>query len=304
MNAPVPVVVIGGWLGAGKTTLVNHLLRHAGGQRIAVLVNDFGDVGIDADLIEGRLASDVLALAGGCICCAFGADLVGTLQGIATRLPAPDVVLIECSGVAHPRAVARSAALARAVTVEGVVTVLDAEQFAERLADPYVGDTVRAQLAQADLLVANKTDLADPAHLRAALAQAAPGVPVIDAVRGQVAPELVLGVRLVERAAGIPVPAAGTTLASVATRPDAAARYRSELRSWDGPVDLPALMRELSAPDARVLRAKGIVTALDGQRWVVQAVGRRVEAVPAPRGDQGPSGRLVVIRGRDGGGRG
>ena len=98
MVDPLPTVVIGGYLGAGKTTLVNHLLRHADGRRVAVLVNDFGDVNIDADLIEGADAG-VLSLSGGCLCCSFGDDLVGTLLALQRRQPPPDVVLIELSGV-------------------------------------------------------------------------------------------------------------------------------------------------------------------------------------------------------------
>ena len=104
---PLPTVLIGGYLGAGKTTLVNHLLRQADGRRVAVLVNDFGSINIDADLIEGSSAG-VLALSGGCLCCSFGDDLVGTLQALTRREPAPDVCLIELSGVALPAAVLRT----------------------------------------------------------------------------------------------------------------------------------------------------------------------------------------------------
>jgi G3E family GTPase len=117
--APVPLVIVGGYLGAGKTTLVNHLLRHAGGRRIAVLVNDFGSVSIDASLIVGS-ADGVLALAGGCVCCAYGADLIGTLTTAVKREPTPHVVLVECSGVGLPAAVARTAALAPGVAIDGI----------------------------------------------------------------------------------------------------------------------------------------------------------------------------------------
>ena len=87
--SPLPRVLIGGWLGAGKTTLVNQLLRQAAGRRLAVLVNDFGEQGLDADLIEGS-ADEVLELAGGCICCSYGADLLGALRRVAARQPRPD----------------------------------------------------------------------------------------------------------------------------------------------------------------------------------------------------------------------
>ena len=96
MLTALPVVIIGGYLGAGKTTLINHVLRNAGGRRVAVLVNDFGEINIDADLIEGATAG-VLSLSGGCLCCSFGDDLVGTLQALAQGDGRPDVVLIELS---------------------------------------------------------------------------------------------------------------------------------------------------------------------------------------------------------------
>ena len=101
----LPTVLIGGWLGAGKTTLVNQLLRQADGRRLAVLVNDFGELGIDAGLITGA-SDEVLELAGGCVCCSYGADLVGTLRRVAARDPRPDALLIETSGVADPAGLA------------------------------------------------------------------------------------------------------------------------------------------------------------------------------------------------------
>jgi len=203
----VPAVVIGGYLGAGKTTLVNHLLRaeaaRAGGRRIAVLVNDFGEVSIDADLIEGQEGA-VLSLAGGCVCCSFGADLVGTLNTVLARVPPPDVVLVETSGVGLPAAVARTPALVPRLAVRGGVVVADAWQLPAQVADRYVGDTVRQQLQEADLLLLSKLDLL-AAHEAAALQAwlhervrpwAAPWVP---APHGRVAPDVVLGVRLRER---------------------------------------------------------------------------------------------------------
>ena len=146
----LPTVVIGGYLGAGKTTLVNHLLRHAGGRRIAVLVNDFGDIAIDAELIDatsGDASAGVLSLSGGCLCCSFGDDLVGALNGLAQRQPAPDLCLIELSGVALPAAVVRTARLALAVDIVGTLVLADASAIRAQASDRYVGDTVRQQLA-------------------------------------------------------------------------------------------------------------------------------------------------------------
>jgi G3E family GTPase len=164
MTEAVPAILIGGYLGAGKTTLVNHLLRHAGGRRLAVLVNDFGEVSIDADLIVGA-ADGVLSLAGGCVCCSFGSDLVGTLAEVLRREPAPDTVLIETSGVGIPSAVARAARLVPGLRLEATVVVADAPTVQARAADRYVGDTVRQQLDDADLLLLNQTDRVDAATL-------------------------------------------------------------------------------------------------------------------------------------------
>jgi G3E family GTPase len=293
---PVPVVVLGGWLGAGKTTLVNHLLRHADGRRIAVLVNDFGEVPIDADLVEGERAAGVLALAGGCICCSFGADLVGTLERVVAADPAPDVVLVECSGVALPRAVARTAGLARGAAVEGVVVLIDAEQVRERAADPYVGETVRQQVAEADLLVVNKADLGDAAALDGWLGRCVPGVPRMAATFGRVPPDVVLGLH------GADAPRARAGLGSGAgagpLRRPAAARWQSETLALEAPVDVAALARELTAPGSGVLRAKGVLRGLDGRRWLVQVVGRRADLSPAGEtaDRDAHEGRLVVIR--------
>ena len=130
MTAQIPVTVVGGYLGAGKTTLVNHVLRSAQGIRIAVLVNDFGALPIDAGLIEAR-EGDLISIAGGCICCSFGSDLMGALASLARRTPRPDQVLIETSGVALPGSVSRSAALLEAFAPGRVVVLVDAETVRE-----------------------------------------------------------------------------------------------------------------------------------------------------------------------------
>jgi len=289
----VPTVVVGGYLGAGKTTLVNHLLRHAGGRRIAVLVNDFGDIAIDADLIEGAVG-DVIALTGGCLCCSFGADLVGTLTQVLQRDPRPEQVLIECSGVGLPAAVARSARLAPDVDVEGVVVVVDSETVHACASDTYVGDTVRQQLRDADLLVLNKADLCTPEQRRALhdwLAAAAPGTPWVEASQAAVPPALVMGPRLAATRGERP-----WQPGPIAPARAAAERFVNERRVFEQPVDVPALVATLAAPGSGVLRAKGWITGLDGRRCLLQIVGRRVAVEPLPPG-AGPPGpdQLLII---------
>ena len=125
MSTVIPVTVIGGYLGAGKTTLVNHLLRAADGLRLAVLVNDFGALPIDRDLIAGS-DGDTLEISGGCICCSYGSDLMEALLGLPQRRPGIDRVLIETSGVALPGMVASAVGLLQGYALDGIV-VLESE---------------------------------------------------------------------------------------------------------------------------------------------------------------------------------
>lgn len=296
LGATLPVIIIGGYLGAGKTTLVNHLLRHAGGQRIAVLVNDFGDLAIDADLIEGQ-QEDVIALAGGCVCCSFGADLVGSLSKMAQRQPAPDVVLIETSGVGLPAAVARSVGLCQGASMAGIVTLADAQTLRERAADTYVGDTVMQQLQAADLLLLNKADLLASevlAALHAWLAQAAPQAPVVSTVRASVPAPLVLGLRATPAAEVEQGRATTAGLLGGRIGASAASRFESRSQRFALPQDVPALAVALTAPGSGVLRAKGVLRGLDGQSWVLQVVGRRASIDPALRQAR-EGGELVII---------
>jgi G3E family GTPase len=307
MSGVIPTLIVGGYLGAGKTTLVNHLLRHTGGRRIAVMVNDFGELTIDADLIEGAEGS-VLALAGGCVCCSFGSDLLGALQDVLQRQPPPDLILIETSGVALPAAVARSARLLPGLSIDGIVLMLDAETVRQRSADPYVGDLVRQQLLDADLLILNKTELCSPkalAELNAWLpSMTTAGTPVVPANQARVPPELVLGFHA--GWAANPQGTNGDALARWAAQPitppitppiaAAADRFVNELLELTAPLDPQQLLAALTVPDAGVVRAKGWLTDLAGQRHLLQQVGRRIELLPlAP--DAGPAGadRLLVI---------
>lgn len=291
---PIPVTIVSGYLGAGKTTLVNHLLRHAGGLRLAVLVNDFGALPIDADLIEGR-EGNVLSIAGGCVCCSFGSDLMDALRQILHMAPRPDHILIETSGVALPASVAGAVTLLAGLALETIVVLADGETVRERARDRYIGDTIARQLAEADLVLVNKTDLVAEAALAETTAWAArmaPRAAIVPVARGAVPAPLVLA-----PARGGPRP--GTSPAAD-DHHDAVHRHETSLYETlaldvPGTVDAEKLAAVLSAPTTGLLRAKGFVRAADGaELTAIQIVGNRAEVARAPPGTIG-AGRLVCI---------
>lgn len=282
----LPVTVIGGYLGAGKTTLVNALLRAADGRRLCVLVNDFGSVPIDRDLIVAA-GGDTLELSGGCVCCEYGSDLIESLASLPARQPQVEHVLLETSGVALPGQVAASLSLLPGYRLDGVVVLADAETVRARADDRYLGDTIRRQLAAADLVIANRCDLAGPAARDEALrwlAQEVPAARLVATSRAAIAPELVLGLR--DGPAPLPVPAAK------AAASDAATLYDSVVLALPTGIDLESLARRLTVPALGVLRAKAIV-ADGGRRLALHVVGARAAIDEAPAAAR--SGALVAI---------
>lgn len=154
------MTVLGGWLGAGKTTLLNRLLG-AADRRIAVVVNDIGEVNVDAGLIEAA-DDEVIELTNGCVCCAIGGSLAITLKDLSERRPRPHHIVVEASGIADPGQVARYGDR-RIVPLDAIVTVADATDVIERIEDPVYGPLARRQLMAADVVVMTKTDLLDAA---------------------------------------------------------------------------------------------------------------------------------------------
>lgn len=165
----LPLTVVGGFLGAGKTSLLNHWLRNCRGQRMAVLVNDFGALNIDAGLIAAT-HGDTVALTNGCVCCQIGDELTQALLQLTAAARAFDAVLIEASGVSDPWRIAQIAMAAPQFSLEGVVVLVDASAAAQQARDPLLADTLERQLKSADLVLLNKTDLASAAALGAARA--------------------------------------------------------------------------------------------------------------------------------------
>ena len=159
----IPLTLISGYLGTGKTTLINNLLRTTK-KKIALLVNDFGDVNIDESLIEARTES-VLNIAGGCVCSSYGNELIETLESMNSNEILPDHIVLEASGIALPSKIIQTISLMDFLSFHGTVLLTDASRLRSQLNDLYISDTISLQIEQHDLLVLNKTDLLEEDEL-------------------------------------------------------------------------------------------------------------------------------------------
>jgi cobalamin biosynthesis protein CobW len=300
-----PVTVVTGFLGSGKTTLISHLIRNAGGMRLAVVVNEFGTLGVDGDILKSCAIPDcpeenIIELANGCICCTVADDFIPTVEALLAMSPRPDHILIETSGLALPKPLLKAfdwPEIRSRITVDGVIALADAEAVAAgRFApDPAAVDAQRAaddsidhetplsevfedQIACADVVLLTKADLAGPEGLAAAraviMAESPRALPIVEVTEGMIDPRVILGLGK----------AAEDDLAARPSHHDGHDDHEHE--DFDTVVvhlgevsDLPALIARIEAlaRDRDVLRVKGYV-AVAGKpmRALVQAVGARV----------------------------
>lgn len=321
----IPVTVITGFLGSGKTTLIRHLMANPQGKRLAILVNEFGTLGVDGDILkscadENCPVENIVELANGCICCTVADDFIPTIEALMALPVRPDHILIETSGLALPKPLLRAfdwPAIRSKITVDGVITLADAEAVAagrfapdeaaveaQRLADDSLdhetplSEVFEDQIACADLVLLSKADLAGAAGLAAAraiiTAESPRSLPMIEMTEGVIDPRLILGLN--SRAED-----------DIASRPshhdgeddhehDDFNTVVMDLPEITDPEVLVAAIIRL-ASEQKILRVKGyIAVAGKPMRMLVQGVGARVRhQYDRPWGDAPRRSQLVVI---------
>lgn len=266
MTGPIALTVLGGFLGAGKTTVLNHLLQAPHGLRLMVLVNDFGAVNIDASLIQSISGDGVISMRNGCVCCSMGGELMNVLMEIEKRADSLDGLIIEGSGVSDPKKIAQIGALGQGFALQSIITVVDAGAVLDQRDDRHIGDMVKTQIAGAHIILLNKTDLVDAVQRQQVmdwLHQIAPATAVFAGSNGRYDWTLLLS-PIEQRTLPMPVMAQEANVATgLFGGAPAMRRVASSFESFCfeeiGAFDEKWLMDIFSHMPAAVLRAKGIV---------------------------------------------
>lgn len=325
----IPVTVITGFLGAGKTTLIRHLMQNPQGKRLAILVNEFGTLGVDGDILKSCAdemcpVENIVELANGCICCTVADDFIPTIEALMAMPTRPDHIIIETSGLALPKPLLKAfdwPAIRSRITVDGVIALADAEAVAagrfapdvaavdaQRAADPALdhdtplSEVFEDQILCADLILLSKADLAGEAGLATArviiAAEMTRPIPMLAMTEGVIDPRVILGLGA----------AAEDDIAARPSHHDGDDDHEHE--DFESVViDLPevtdtealaaAILR--LAQEQKILRIKGhVAVAGKPMRLLVQAVGARVRMqFDRPWGTSPRRSQLVVIAEHD-----
>ena len=301
----LPIVLITGYLGAGKTTFLNHLLSQTEGKKIAVLVNDFGSINIDASLID-TAADDVVALQNGCICCSISGGLHAAIFKVLKRDQRPDLIVIEASGVSNTGEIVRilnDTALLEYAALELVIAMLDCESLLSY--DPKELNLIHSQLRYSDIVLLTKVDVAnenDIARARKLVEDINPGALVFEGKPENITPGLILGSEEREAEAG-----ARTGKPIFLAEDKVSSTKADELyRSWSyqssaalSKADFERILKDLPR---HTVRGKGFLYLAEypDNRFAFQMVGRRAQVEPIGQwGTKPPRSEIVFIALKD-----
>jgi len=306
-----PVTIITGFLGAGKTTLLNNILHGDHGIKVAVLVNDFGAINIDSQLVVGvENEGEMISLANGCICCTIRSDLLkATLNLLERREGPPEYIIVETSGVSDPLSVAQTFSvpeLRSMVQIDAIITVVDAEQLGTLKKE--MAYLAFEQLSVADIIVLNKTDLVSRDQLDALRKEwLYPQARVIETSFAQVPLEFVLGVGRYDPARYVERPTRDVHVHEAGAEEDhdhdhGPSDHSMVFSSWswasDKPLSLKAVRRVTKSLPPSIFRAKGILYLADEpeHKGILHMVGTRLRLVIGePWGTETPHSQLVAI---------
>ena len=306
-----PVTVLTGFLGAGKTTLLNRILNGNHGLRIAVLVNDFGSINIDADLVVGvEAAGDLISLANGCICCSMRDDMLTAVEQLTERPEQPEYIILEASGVADPSRIAFTffnASFRGRVRLDSILCLVDASQI---FAVPEQMELKSRQIAYSDMLILSKTDLVsheEVGQIRAWLDDRFGRYRLVEAPHGEVPMEILLSSGRFDPSQIEAGHTAAGKCADGTCNHENHQHHTSTFSTWSfetgRPLSLEAVRSAASKLPANIYRAKGVVYSSDvpDRRAVLQVVGKRVDiSLQDEWGERTPLTQIVAIGSADG----
>lgn len=315
-NTPIPITILSGFLGAGKTSLLNHILHGNHGLRIGVLVNDFGEINIDAELVAG-VSGNSVSLSNGCVCCSIRDDLVESTLQLVQGPNRPEYLILETSGVADPVSVSLTfveSELKSLIDVDSILTVVDAENI--RSLDDEYEELAEDQISMADIVILNKVDLADQVtldDLKSWIHAIVPNARLIETTHGKVPLELILGIGQFE-----PERVLGKTSSDIHVHAESGHDHHQQdhdghhndhhhdhtlvFSTWsyssNKPHSYKALRQAVESLPSTIYRVKGIVFLNESpdRRGVIQLVGKRTRvSVSESWGDKTPYTRIVMI---------